>query len=83
MAKKLAWFLETRGLLPTGLGSYRPGRETAVNTAVLAYDVYEGFLQKKESVVAAIDLEDAYNRVNYKRLMEKLVEFGVDLWFVR
>ena len=83
VAKKLAWYLETEGVLPNGLGSYRPGRETAVNAAVLAYDVYEGFQQKKESLVAAIDLEDAYNRVNYKRLIEKLVEFGVDIWFVR
>ena len=40
-----------------GLGSYyRPGRDTCINTATLAHDVFEGFQDKHETVIAAIDL---------------------------
>ena len=49
VAKRVTAHLEDKKLLPDGLGSYRPGRETCVNTATLAYDVYEGFQSKEES----------------------------------
>ena len=53
------------------------------NAATLAYEVYEGFQSKKETVIAALDLEDAYNRVSYVRLITLLLEDGIDQWLVR
>ena len=49
----------------------------------MAYDIYEGFQQRKETVVAALDLEDAYNRVNFGRLVDCLLHFDVDVWLTR
>ena len=84
VASRLARHLEVKKLLPDGLGSYRPGKDTCINTSVLAYDVYEGFQNKEETVIAAIDLEDAYNRVDYNKLMDMLLlEMEVDPWMTR
>lgn len=83
VAKRLANYLEREKLLPDGLGSYRPGKDTCTNTAVLAFDVFEGFQRKEETVMAAIDLEDAYNRVDYGKLMDLLMEMNVDPWLVQ
>ena len=44
-----------------------------------AYDVYEGFQKKKQTLAVAVDLEDAYNRMQFKLLMELLVLHGVVL----
>ena len=83
VARRITWYLEQNQLLPGGLGSYRPGRDTCVNTATLAHDVFEGFQDKHETVIAAIDLEDAYNRVSYKKLMDILLELNLDPWLLR
>lgn len=83
VAGRISAHLEKKSLLPNELGSYRPHRETAVNVAVMAYDIYEGFQQRKETVVTALDLEDAYNRVDYERLIDLLLKFDVDIWLVR
>ena len=50
---------------------------------MLAYGIYEGFQGKEEFVIAALDLEDAYNRVDYGQLMLKLVNFEVDIFLIR
>ena len=68
VAQMLAAELEEKNLLPPTLGSYRKGKDTWVNAAVLASDVYDGFERGEETVVVALDLEDAYNRVQYKIL---------------
>ena len=83
VASRLTQHLERERLLPDGLGSYRPGRDTCVNTATLAQDVFEGFQEKKETIIAAIDLEDAYNRVSYDTLMDTLLELDLDPWLLR
>ena len=83
IARRVMQHLENNNLLPDGLGSYRPGRDTCVNTATLAYDIYEGFQQKEETVIAAIDLEDAYNRVDYDKLMDSLLDLNIDPWIMR
>ena len=43
VARKLSLELEEKGLLPPELGSYRQGKDTWANAAVLASDVYDGF----------------------------------------
>ena len=48
-----------------------------MNAAVLASDVYDGFEKKEETIVIALDLEDAYNRVQYDVLMRTLARMKV------
>ena len=55
--------LEDEECLPSTLGSYRRGKDTWMDTAVLASDIYDGFERGEETLVVALDLEDAYNRV--------------------
>ena len=53
------------------------------NAARLAYDVYEGFQRKEQTLAVAVDLEDAYNRVQFTLLMELLVQYGISLTLTR
>lgn len=46
------------------------GMDTWANAAVLASDVYAGFERGQEALVAVLDLDDAYNRVNFKILLK-------------
>ena len=78
IARLLAEELEQKELLPPTLGSYRRGKETWMNVAVLASDVYDGFEKKEETIVIALDLEDAYNRVQFDVLMRTLARMEVD-----
>ena len=88
VARKLARDLEDRMILPAnreGGGGVRPGKCTWENVAAYAYDVYEGFQRKEQAVAVAIDLEDAYYRVQFKLLMDLLIQYGVNLtliWWV-
>ena len=53
------------------------------NVAAFAYDVYEGCQRKEQTAPVEIDLEDAYNRVHFKLLMELLMQYGVSLTLTR
>ena len=78
VAHKLACELEEKELLPPTLGSYRRRKDTWMNAAVLASDVYDGFERGEETLVAALDLEDAYNRVQFSVVMRTLVNLEID-----
>ena len=78
VARRLAKELEDKNILPPELGSYRRGKVTWMNAAILASDVYDGFERKEETLIAALDLEDAYNRVQYDILIRTLVNLKVD-----
>ena len=78
VARRLARQLEEKGLLPPTLGSYRAGKDTWSNAAVLASDVYDAFERKEETLVVALDLEDAYNRVDYNILLRTLKNMSID-----
>ena len=43
-----------------GGGGVRPGKCKWENAAAFAYDVYEGFQKKEQTVAVAIALDDAY-----------------------
>ena len=45
--------------------------------------VYEEFQRKEQPLAVAIDLEDAYNKVQFKLLMDLLVQYGVSLTLTR
>ena len=77
VARSLANELEEKNLLPKTLGSYRRGKHTWMNAATLASDVYDGFERREETLVVALDLEDAYNRVDYAILMRTLVNMEI------
>ena len=83
VAGRIARHLEDKKLLPSTVGAYRPGRDSTCNAYIMACDIYEGFQKKKETAVLALDLEDAYNRVNYTRLIDALMDYELDPWIVR
>ena len=86
VARKLAHGLERRNVLPPNQGGYRAGKPTWENPARFAYNVYEGFQGKELTLAMAVDLEDAdntYNRVQFKLLMELLVQYSVNLALTR
>ena len=60
-------------------GGYRAGKSTWENAARFAYDVYEGFQRKEQTLAVAVDLEDSYNRVQFKLLLELLRQYGASL----
>ena len=78
VAGRLATELEEKNILSSELGSYRRGKVTWMNAAILASDVYDVFERKEETLIAALDLEDAYNRIQYDILMRTLVNLKVD-----
>ena len=49
-------------------------KSTRKNAARSAYDVPEGFQRKEQALAVAVDLEDGYDRVQFKLLMEFLVQ---------
>ena len=53
-----------------------------MNAAVLASDVYDAFERKEETLVIALDLEDAYNRVDYKILMRTMVNMKINPYVI-
>ena len=82
VARRLAMQLEEDGLLPPTLGSYRKGKDTWMNAAVLASDVYDAFERKEETLVIALDLEDAYNSVDYKILKRTMVNMRINPYII-
>ena len=58
VAGKLAQDLERRNVLPPNQGGYRAGKNTWENAARFAYDVYEGFQRKEQTLAVAVDQED-------------------------
>ena len=83
VSRKLAQDLERRNVLPPNQGGYRAGKTTWENAARFAYDVYEGFQRKEQTLAVAVDLEDAFNRVQFKLLMELFGQYGVSLTLTR
>ena len=78
VAIKLSCELEEKGLLTLMLSRYRCGKDTQANAAVLGSDAYDGFERGEETLVAALDLKDAYDRVTYKILMTTLINMKVN-----
>ena len=78
VVRRIAIQLEEDNLLPSTFGSYRAGKDTSANAAVLASDVFDAFEGKEETLVIALDLEDAYNRVDYAVINRTLVNMKID-----
>ena len=79
VARKLARDLKDREILSAnGVGVGGSDQENACgeNAAAFTYDVYKGFQRKEQTVAVAIDLKDAHNRVQFKLLMNRLIQYG-------
>ena len=83
VARKLSQDLERRNVLPPNKGKYRAGKTTWENAVRFAYDISEEFQRKKQTLAVAVDLEDTYNRVQFKLFMELLVQYGASLTLTR
>jgi hypothetical protein len=83
VAKKIVQDLENRKVSPTSLEGCRPGHDTLANLAILTYDVYEAFQNRKESAITTFGLEDAYNRINYQTLLSIMCDLEMQLWMIR
>ena len=83
-ARKLAPQISRTGRYSLRIrGGFRPGKCSWENAAAFAYDVYEGYQRKEQTLAVTIDLEDAYNRVQFKLLIDLLVQYGVSLTLTR
>lgn len=40
-----------------------------IEQTIFAYDVYDGFQMKMETLVMVLDLEDVYNKVDYRIML--------------
>ena len=49
------------------------------NAAAFAYEVYEGFQKKKQTMAVAFNLDYTYNRVQFKLLMNLFMQYGINL----
>ena len=83
MARKLAQDLKIRNIFPPNQGGYRAGKTTWESAARFACDVYKVFRTMEQTLAMAVNLEDAYNRVQFKLLMELLVQYDISLRFTR
>ena len=81
IARRIAKHIEP--MLPQGMGGYRSGRDTWVNAAALAADVWEGFTKKENTLIVALDLEDAYNKVRLPILADRMLRLGLSVQCVR
>ena len=72
ITRKLARDLQDRQILPAKLARWGcHTREMRMGYSVaLAYHVYEGYQRKTEALAVAIDLENTWNRVQFKRLVD-------------
>ena len=81
--KKLAQDLETRNVRSQNQGKYTTGKATRKNSARFVYDVSEGFQRTEQTLVVAVDLEDAYSKMQFKLLVEFLVQYDIGLTLTR
>ena len=59
---------------------YRPGRTNWENSGRFAFNVFQ---RNEQTLAVAVDLEDSYNRVQFKLLTELLMQYGVSLTLTR
>ena len=68
---------------PPGMVAYRPHRETWINPATVAANIWDGFDERGNTLLAALDLEDAYSRVRLPILADRMLELGISVFWVR
>ena len=72
VTRKISHDLDKRNVLRPNQGGYRAGKAAWENAVRFAYDVYEGFQSKEQTLAVAVDLEGVCKRAQLKLLMELL-----------
>ena len=70
-------------VLPPGMGAYRPHRKTWIIPATAVAIIWDGFEGRDNTLLVALDLEDAYNRVRLPILADRLLQLGISVFWVR
>jgi len=69
-------------VLPPSMSAYRPHRETWINPATVAANIWDCFEEKDKPLLVALDLEDAYNRVWLPILADLMLQLGISVFCV-
>jgi len=76
-----AYYIES--VLPPGMGAYRSHRETWINPAMVEANIWDGFEERDNTLLVALDLEDVYNRVWLPILADRMLQLGISVFWVR
>ena len=68
---------------PPGMDAHRPHRETWINLATVAANIWDGFEEKDNTLLVALDLENAYNRVWQPILADCILQLGISVFWVQ
>jgi len=66
-------------VLPPDMGAYGPHRETWINPATVAANIWDGFKEKDNTLLVALDLEDDYNCVRLPILADRILQLSICL----
>jgi ribonuclease HI len=77
VGSRLYWYLERHNCLSTAQSGFRRGQNTTDQVARLEKIIRETYLEKGVSVAVFIDLKGAYDTVNHRILLNKLLSMGV------
>jgi len=69
-------------VLPPSMSAYRPHRETWINPATVAANIWDCFEEKDKPLLVSLDLEDAYNRVWLPILADLMLQLGISVFCV-
>jgi len=80
-ARRFTRHTELECVLPPDMGAYRPHKETWINPATVAANIWDGFEEKDNTLLVALDLEDAYNRIQLPILVDRMLQLGISVFW--
>ena len=83
VGRKFAQDSERRNVLPPNQGGYKQEKKTLGKTQPGSHTMSTKDSRERNKLAVAVVLEDVYNRMYFKLLMELLVQYGVSLMFTR
>lgn len=77
LISRLEWFVEKNDILSPNTIGFRKGCSTLDNITSLVTRIQAGFLQRKSTIACFIDIDNAYNNVDVKGLLDTMDKIGV------
>lgn len=77
LMKRIEWFVESQGLLPGSSTGFRRSQSCLDNLAILTSDIQQGFGNKQPTVACFIDIDNAYNNINIRSLINILQNISI------
>lgn len=74
---RLVWFVEHNSLLSSSQFGFRKGKSCADNLAILASEVWTGFVNREVTAAAFLDIKGAFPSVSPQLLTEDLRSLGI------